>query len=61
MNEERRNKHQNGMKEVVEAPNAALLVLERLWLRSDRPVYLRLFKYWRKIFAVAARPGLIDG
>ena len=31
-----------------------LMVLEGLWLASGRDVYLRLFKYWMKIFAVAS-------
>ena len=36
-----------------------LAVLEGLWLRTGKPVYLDLFKYWLKIFAIAfAIPGL---
>ena len=26
-----------------------LLVLEGLWLKTDNPVYLRLYKYWLKV------------
>ena len=32
-----------------------LFVLEALWLKTGREVYLKLFKYWLKIFAVVAR------
>ena len=35
-----------------------LMVLEGLWLKTENPVYLRLFKYWRKIFAVAFGMGV---
>ncbi len=38
-----------------------LMVLEGLWLKTDNPVYLRLFKYWRKIFAVAFGMGVVSG
>ena len=38
-----------------------LMVLEALWLKTDNPVYLRLFKYWRKIFAVAFGMGVVSG
>lgn len=38
-----------------------LMVLEGLWLKTDEPVYLRLFKYWRKIFAVAFGMGVVSG
>lgn len=38
-----------------------LAVLEGLWLRTDNPVYLRLFKYWMKIFAVAFGMGVVSG
>ena len=38
-----------------------LMVLEGLWLQTDNPVYLRLFKYWRKIFAVAFGMGVVSG
>lgn len=38
-----------------------LAVLEGLWLLTDRPVYLRLFNYWLKIFAVAFGMGVVSG
>jgi cytochrome d ubiquinol oxidase subunit I len=38
-----------------------LMVLEGLWLRTGREVYLRLFKYWMKIFAVAFAMGVVSG
>lgn len=38
-----------------------LMVLEGLWLKTKNPVYLRLFKYWRKIFAVAFGMGVVSG
>lgn len=38
-----------------------LMVLEGLWLKTGEKVYLRLFKYWRKIFAVAFGMGVVSG
>ncbi|WP_186394853.1 cytochrome ubiquinol oxidase subunit I [Stappia sp. TSB10GB4] len=38
-----------------------LLVLEGLWLATRRAVYLTLFKYWLKIFAVAFGMGVVSG
>ncbi len=38
-----------------------LLVLEGLWLKTDKNVYLELFKYWRKIFAVTFAMGVVSG
>ena len=38
-----------------------LMVLEGMWLKTDNPVYLNLFKYWRKIFAVAFGMGVVSG
>ena len=38
-----------------------LLVLEGLWLKTDNPVYLRLYKYWLKVFAVAFGMGVVSG
>ena len=38
-----------------------LMILEGLWLKTDKPVYLRLFKYWRKIFAMAFAMGVVSG
>ena len=34
-----------------------LMVLEALWLRTGRQVYLDVFQYWLKIFAVVLRDG----
>jgi cytochrome d ubiquinol oxidase subunit I len=38
-----------------------LAVLEGLWLWTKRDVYLRLFKYWMKIFAIAFAMGVVSG
>src|ERR1700733_11588022 len=38
-----------------------LAVLEGLWLRTGKAVYLDLFKYWVKIFAVAFAMGVVSG
>jgi cytochrome d ubiquinol oxidase subunit I len=38
-----------------------LAVLEALWLRTGRQVFLDLFKYWSKIFAVAFGMGVVSG
>ena len=38
-----------------------LAVLEGLWLATKRQVYLDLFKYWIKIFAVAFAMGVVSG
>ncbi|NRG16313.1 cytochrome ubiquinol oxidase subunit I [Rhizobiales bacterium] len=38
-----------------------LAVLEGLWLLTGRPVYLKLFRYWLKIFAVAFGMGVVSG
>lgn len=38
-----------------------LAVLEALWLRTGREVYLNLFKYWLKIFAIAFAMGVVSG
>ncbi len=38
-----------------------LAVLEGLWLRTGREVYLTLFKYWLKIFAIAFGMGVVSG
>ncbi|PHR61291.1 MAG: cytochrome ubiquinol oxidase subunit I [Robiginitomaculum sp.] len=38
-----------------------LLVLEGLWLKTGKDEYLSLFKYWRKIFAVAFGMGVVSG
>ncbi len=38
-----------------------LMVLEALWLKTHKDAYLKLFKYWRKIFAVAFGMGVVSG
>ncbi len=38
-----------------------LAVLEGLWLRTGRDVFLVLFKYWLKIFAIAFGMGVVSG
>lgn len=38
-----------------------LMVLEALWLKTGDEKYLRLFKYWIKIFAVAFGMGVVSG
>ena len=38
-----------------------LAVLEGLWLATGREVYINLFKYWLKIFAVAFAMGVVSG
>ena len=38
-----------------------LAVLEALWLKTGKPLYLDLFKYWLKIFAVVFAMGVVSG
>jgi cytochrome d ubiquinol oxidase subunit I len=38
-----------------------LAVLEGLWLATGRPVFLSLFTYWKKIFAVVFGMGVVSG
>ena len=38
-----------------------LAVLEALWLKTGKQVYIRLFKYWIKIFAVVFAMGVVSG
>jgi cytochrome bd ubiquinol oxidase subunit I len=38
-----------------------LFVLEGLWLKTNNPVYLNLYKYWLKIFAMAFGMGVVSG
>jgi len=38
-----------------------LAVLEGLWLKTGKPAYLTLFRYWLKIFAVAFAMGVVSG
>jgi cytochrome d ubiquinol oxidase subunit I len=38
-----------------------LAVLEGLWLVTSRPVYLAVFNYWKKIFAISFGMGVVSG
>lgn len=38
-----------------------LAVLEGLWLKTENDVYLRLFKYWLKIFSLVFGMGVVSG
>ena len=38
-----------------------LMVLEGLWLRTGKQVYLDLFKYWIKIFSIGFAMGVVSG
>ena len=38
-----------------------LAVLEGLWLRTGRAVFIELFNYWKKIFALAFGMGVVSG
>jgi cytochrome d ubiquinol oxidase subunit I len=38
-----------------------LMVLEALWLKTGKALYIDLFKYWVKIFAVAFGMGVVSG
>lgn len=38
-----------------------LAVLEALWLKTGRALYLNLFRYWIKVFAVAFAMGVVSG
>jgi cytochrome d ubiquinol oxidase subunit I len=38
-----------------------LAVLEAFWLWTKKPVYLDVFRYWLKIFAVAFAMGVVSG
>jgi len=38
-----------------------LAVLEGLWLRTGKALYLDLFKYWLKIFAIVFAMGVVSG
>lgn len=38
-----------------------LAVVEALWLRTGRAVYINLFRYWLKIFAVVFGSGVVSG
>ena len=38
-----------------------LMVLEGMWLRTGKQVYLDLFKYWIKIFSIGFAMGVVSG
>jgi len=38
-----------------------LAVLEGLWLKTGKPVYIDLFRYWVKIFAIVFAMGVVSG
>jgi len=38
-----------------------LMVVEGLWLKTGRALYLDLFKYWVKIFAIVFAMGVVSG
>ena len=38
-----------------------LMVLEGLWLKTGNALYLDLFNYWMKIFAVVFGMGVVSG
>jgi cytochrome d ubiquinol oxidase subunit I len=38
-----------------------LAVLEGLWLKTGRAVYLNLFRYWLRIFAIVFAMGVVSG
>jgi cytochrome d ubiquinol oxidase subunit I len=38
-----------------------LAVLEALWLKTGKEVYINLFRYWLKIFAIAFAMGVVSG
>ena len=38
-----------------------LAVLEGLWLKTGKQIYLDLFRYWLKIFAIAFAMGVVSG
>lgn len=38
-----------------------LMVLEGMWLKTGRDVYINLYKYWLKIFAIVFAMGVVSG
>ena len=38
-----------------------LAVLEGLWLKTGKPLYIDLFRYWLKIFAITFAMGVVSG
>ena len=40
---------------------AYLAVLEALWLKTNKKIYLTAFKYWLKIFSIIFGMGVVSG
>ncbi|AOW50898.1 cytochrome ubiquinol oxidase subunit I [Acetobacter ascendens] len=40
---------------------AYLAVLEGLWLKTERPVFLDLYRYWIKVFSIVFGMGVVSG
>ena len=40
---------------------AWLMVLEALWMKTGRPIYMEIAKHWSKIFAVSFGMGVVSG
>ncbi|NRB11340.1 MAG: cytochrome ubiquinol oxidase subunit I, partial [Rickettsiaceae bacterium] len=38
-----------------------LVVLEALWLKTKHPIYMEIYKFWLKIFAVTFGMGVVSG
>jgi cytochrome d ubiquinol oxidase subunit I len=38
-----------------------LMVLEALWLKTGRDIFISLFNFWKKIFAIAFGMGVVSG
>jgi cytochrome bd ubiquinol oxidase subunit I len=38
-----------------------LVVLEGLWLQTDDIIYLSVYNFWKKIFAIAFGMGVVSG
>ncbi|WP_029697628.1 cytochrome ubiquinol oxidase subunit I, partial [Franconibacter pulveris] len=38
-----------------------LMLLEGLWLWRKQPVYLNLYKYWSRVFALNVAVGVVTG
>ena len=39
----------------------SLVVLEALWLRTGKPIYMQIAQHWAKIFAVSFGMGVVSG
>ena len=37
------------------------MLLEVLWLRSGKAVYMRLYRFWAKLFGLAFSMGVVTG